>query len=180
MDSGIGTQFTQVSSYTDNSLLHTISTGLVSGRIYTFKYRSQNVVGYSDFSPQVLYAVSTPPSKPAAPTKDMALSTLTSIYVRWSESSPTQVPILGYKLYMSEGTSEYQLIYSENKNPLIREFNVTNLTTGSFYQFKVAAINFNGDSQLSEPLQKYSCKLPEQPLSPSRISGTRTLLKLRW
>jgi hypothetical protein len=117
----------------DQSLSHTISTGLVSGRIYTFKYRSENIVGYSDFSTEVRLAISTPPAKPATPTKSMSQSTLTSIYVLWSESPATQVPILGYKLYMSKGTSEYELIYSQNQNPLVRYFNVTGLTTGVFY-----------------------------------------------
>ena len=53
-----------------------------------------------------------PPQKPLAPTKEMTLSTLKSIYVKWAESLPTEVAILGYKLYISEGTSEYKLIYS--------------------------------------------------------------------
>ena len=50
MDNGFGTTFTKVLSYFDNSMLFTISSGLVSGRIYTFKYRSQNIIGFSDFS----------------------------------------------------------------------------------------------------------------------------------
>jgi len=58
---------------------------------------------------------------------------MTSIYVKWAESLPTEVPILGYKLYMSEGTSEYKLIYANIYNSLIREYNVTNLTTGLLY-----------------------------------------------
>jgi hypothetical protein len=49
----------------------------------------------------------------------MDLSTETSIFVEWSESTATEVPILGYKLYMSQGTSEFTLIYSE-LNPLVR------------------------------------------------------------
>ena len=130
MDDGYGTEFTQVSGYVDDSASHTISSGLVSGRIYTFKYRSKNSVGYSDFSVEKRYAVSMPPEKPATPTKDMARSTTTSIYVLWSEQPATAVPILGYKLYMSAGTSEYSLIYSNAQNPLIREFNATGLVTG--------------------------------------------------
>ena len=61
---------------------------------------------------------------------------------------------------MSAGTSEFELIYNEGQNPLIREFNATGLKVGIMYQFKVAAINFNGDSQLSDALTKYSCQLP--------------------
>lgn len=133
MDAGFGTEFSQVLGYVDDSLTHTISSGLVSGQIYTFKYRSRNVVGYSDFSIEKRYAISVPPAKPLAPTKLMSASTLTSIYVEWSESPATQVPILGYKLYMSAGTSEYELIYSEQQNPLIREFNATGLKTGVLY-----------------------------------------------
>jgi hypothetical protein len=64
-----------VTSYTDDAMSHTISTGLVSGRIYTFKFRSANIVGYSDFSIEKRYAVSLPPSKPLAPTKNMSKST---------------------------------------------------------------------------------------------------------
>lgn len=83
----------------------TISSGLTSGRIYTFKFRSINSVGPSPFSTEKRCAIATPPLKPNTPTKDMTLSTLTSIYVRWTLSNATEVPILGYKLYMSQGTS---------------------------------------------------------------------------
>lgn len=110
-DSGYGTAFLKVDSYTDNSLAHTVSQGLVAGEIYTFKYRSQNIIGYSDFSVEVRLAVTLPPTKPDVPTKIGSLSTETSIYVEWAESAPTQTPILGYKLYMSAGTSEYEIIY---------------------------------------------------------------------
>jgi hypothetical protein len=114
-------------------MTHDILSGLTSGRIYTFKTRSRNDIGYSDFSIEKRYAVSLPPSKPSTPTKSMALSTETSIYVEWDESPATQVPILGYKLYISASTSEYELIYEELQNPLIREFNATGLTTGEVY-----------------------------------------------
>jgi hypothetical protein len=56
----------------------------------------------------------------------MDFSTESSIFVEWSESMPTEVPILGYKLFMSAGTEEYELIY-EAQNPLIRYYNTTGL-----------------------------------------------------
>jgi len=83
MDNGYGTPFTKVVGYTDNSMTYTISSGLVAGRIYTFKYRCQNSVDYSEFSTEARFAVAMPPNKPNAPTKDMSLSTETSIYIRW-------------------------------------------------------------------------------------------------
>jgi hypothetical protein len=41
-------------------------------------------------------------------------------------------------------------------------------------------VNFNGDSEMSDALIKYSCVLPSQPEVPYRVSGTRTELTLRW
>ena len=67
------------------------------------------------------------------PTKIMGKSTRESIYIEWAESLPSATPILGYKLCMSEGTSEYEAIYTEKENPLIREFNATGLKTGVLY-----------------------------------------------
>lgn len=79
------------------------------------------------------FAASAPPVKPATPTKNMSKSTRTSIFVEWAESVPSAAPILGYHLYMSEGTSEYKEIYSDSQNPLVRFYNATNLTTGLLY-----------------------------------------------
>ena len=88
--------------------------GIVSGVTYTFRVRARNVVDYSEFSNEVRYVISSPPDKPVAPTKDYILSTKTSLVIRWSESAATQTPIIGYKLYMSEATSEYEPIYSNS------------------------------------------------------------------
>jgi len=92
-----GSSFSKVVGYADNSMETTI-TGLISGATYTFKFRSFNVVGFSEFSEQVRYAIASPPAKPATPTKDMQMSTKTSIYIKWSESQATEIPILGYKI----------------------------------------------------------------------------------
>jgi hypothetical protein len=160
-------------------MTHTVST-LTSGTIYSFKFRAKNNVGHSEFSVARRFAASAPPVKPDMPTKNMGKSTQKSIFVEWAESLPSAAPILGYKLYMSAGTSEYEVIYSSLENPLVRQFDVQNLDTGVLYQFKVAAINFNGDSEMSDALTKYSCLLPGTPEVPYRVSGTRTELTLRW
>jgi len=60
----------------------------------------------------------------------MGLSSETSIFVEWDAAGQTEVPILGYKLYISvNATGEYTLLYS-NQNPLLRHYNATNLVTG--------------------------------------------------
>ena len=92
----------------------------------------------------------------------------------------TQVPILGYKLYLSAGTSQYTMIYNNTRNPLITEFEIEGLVTGQVYQITVVAVNFNGDSQMSDPLVRYSCVIPESPKPPVRVNGDRTDLTLSW
>lgn len=62
MDDGLyQSASSKVDSYSDNSITHTISSGLVTGRIYTFKYRCYNDVGFSDFSIERRYAITAPP-----------------------------------------------------------------------------------------------------------------------
>jgi len=53
-------------------MTHTLTTlldGIIAGRVYTFKYRAVNVIGSSDFSAEVRYAIAAPPAKPATPTR---------------------------------------------------------------------------------------------------------------
>lgn len=184
MDQGVqGTEFLKVDSYSDNGRQHTLTTdtdGIVSGTTYTFKYRSANIIGDSVFSNEVRYAISSPPAKPNTPTKDYDRSGRTFMMIQWSESAATEIPIIGYTLYMSKGTGEYEMIYEDAQNALQREFEVKGLETGQLYQFKVAAINFNGKSVLSDALEVYSCDFPGQPDKPYRVTGTKEAITLGW
>lgn len=65
-------------------------------------------------------------------------------------------------------------------NPLKKSFLVENLTIGEQYQFKVSAVNFNGESTSSDPLIVYSCIAPASPNAPFRIDGTATTITLQW
>jgi hypothetical protein len=79
---------------------------------------------------------------------------------------------------MSSGTGVYTMIYDGVLNPLQRQITAKNLTTGTQYQFKVSAVNFNGESVLSDPLSTYSCIPSSQPKKPVRIDGTTTSILL--
>lgn len=67
-------------------LTHTVTfalDGIVTGKIYSFKFRGQNNKGYSDFSGSVSIAAVGPPDKPATPTVDYSLSTRNQLYIKW-------------------------------------------------------------------------------------------------
>ncbi len=93
---------------------------------------------------------------------------------------PTEIPIQGYRLYMSSGTGVYTMVYNGELNPLQRQITVKNLTTGQQYQFKVSAVNFNGESVLSDALSTFACIAPSQPKKPERKDGTKTSIHLVW
>jgi titin len=57
------------------------------------------------------------------------------------------------------------------------------LTPGDHYDFKVSAINFNGEGpQSTVPLSTYSCTAPVGVLAPTRVasSSTATTTALSW
>jgi hypothetical protein len=57
---------------------------------------------------------------------------------------------------------------------------VDDLTTGTFYRFKVSAYNFNGEGEMSDALETYACIAPSKMLSPTRVSSTVSSLTLEW
>jgi hypothetical protein len=72
----------QVTSYTSNSLTHTLTTttdSLVTGTIYSFRFRAVNAIGNSEYSDTVRYAVVDPPAAPALPTVMQAQTSTTQI-----------------------------------------------------------------------------------------------------
>ncbi len=72
------------------------------------------------------------------------------------------------------------MIYDGVLNPLQRQITAKNLTTGTQYQFKVSAVNFNGESVLSDALATYACVAPIQPKKPFRVDGTTTSILIQW
>lgn len=75
------------------------------------------------------------------------------------------------------------MVYDGTGYPDVQSTIITNLTTGSYYEFKVSAINFNGEgAQSTIPLKTYSCLAPSGVSSPVRIDSltTNTAVTLRW
>lgn len=54
---------------------------LVTGQIYRVRMRAKNAIGWGDYSPDLVSAVTGPPLTPSAPTIDHNLSTKTSIAI---------------------------------------------------------------------------------------------------
>lgn len=176
--------FSQVAGYTDNAMGYTLTVaadGLVAGTTYAFKLGAVNSKGQGALSDDILVAVAANIAKPSTPTRNLPLTTKTSIYIEWAESSATEVLVQGYMLYMSDNkTGDFQLAYNGSRNALQRHFEAKGLETGALYQFKVSAINHNGESELSDALLVHACVSPDPPPLLQRLTGDATSITLGW
>jgi hypothetical protein len=104
------------------------------------------------------------PAIPATPTRISSSSTKTYIGIDWSTVADGTSPggtIIGYKLYMATGLAgSYNLVYDGTNFPIITSKIITGLTTGEVYRFKVSAINYNGEGDLSNEFLTYACTEP--------------------
>ena len=78
--------FAKVSGYSNSLMSYTLTSttdGIVLGTLYAFKFRAENIKGYSEFSRELLIAAASPISTPAAPIRRMDLSTKTSLWIEW-------------------------------------------------------------------------------------------------
>jgi len=105
--------------------------GIASGSSYAFRTVAVNSKGSSPPSLELVVAAAQPVAKPAAPTRNLALSNRTALFIEWAESAATEIAVEGYLLYMSEGLhGDFRLAYNGSSNPLQRHFIASNLTIG--------------------------------------------------
>lgn len=89
-----------MAGYTNNALSYTVSAssdGLVAGNTYAFRLRATNSLssgtGTSEASEELILAAAQPIAQPAAPTRTLATSTRTALFIEWAESVATQIPV---------------------------------------------------------------------------------------
>ena len=181
---GVSNTYTLVKTLTVQDTQITLDKTLYSltpGSIYKFKYQAVNNFGASDFSDEVEAAVSSFPGKPAAPTKVAAESGYYYITLSWLKSADTDLPVIGYNLYMDDGYGgDFTLIYNGQNYPNVLKYTQTGLTTGLKYNFKVAALNFNGEGDQSDAAPFIVCIAPTGFSSPALSSVSQTSMTLAW
>lgn len=100
------------------------------------------------------------------PVKENALSSLTSIHLNWNVVSDTQINVLGYQVYMDAGSNgHYTMVFNGKNKPGVRSYTAQNLQQARAYNFKIAAVNFNGVGPFSQAVTYFSC-LPPQIIQP--------------
>jgi hypothetical protein len=135
---------------------------IVTGLIYTLRFKALNSKGYSEYSELLSVAAIDPPAKASTPVHDFSLSTRTSIYVSWQLNPEDSVT--GYLLFMDDGIGgDLEVVYDTvGYNEHINSFIATNLTASHQYKFRLQAYNYNtlAPGELSDILWVIACGAP--------------------
>jgi len=102
----LNTVFTPVASYTGSGLTHTLSVPgdlPTVGKIYSFKFRAGNAIGYSEFSDLLRVGLDDTVLAPASLTANVAATGPNYISIQWSAVPDANLPTLGYTVEMLIG-----------------------------------------------------------------------------
>jgi len=150
-----------------------IVTQINRGYTYRLKYRAQNIIGWSDYSPVSYIQAATAPKAPSPISLVSTTSTTITISIGACFDNGGSA-IQSYSLYRDDGTttSNFVSVITELQYGL---FTATGLTPGRLYFFKTTATNSIGESEFSTEDSFYAADAPSQPAPPTRGSlSTRT------
>lgn len=168
------------------ALTHTISTGLVKGQNYTFRYRAVNQVGGGPWSDEITVKAAGLPSAPQKPELMASTSTTVTLYLNHSDVDNGGAQITGYKLLRDAGGSP---VGSGAINTVVTDYDgmseqvtVTGLTAGLVYRFQHYSVNVYGDSPGSGILSAAASSLPSAPGAPQAdwTRSTKQAIMLQW
>jgi hypothetical protein len=183
MDEGsLSSEFSKLSTYVYATHLFTFKVDRVAnlmtkGLNYRFKFRSENVIGFSQFSDSTRVALGPLPDKPASPYRAILGNSPTSIGVDWVAIPLQTLEVLQYRLYMDDGNG---VIFKKIYQGINFNFVALNLTSGIAYSFKISAVNFNGEGVMSDPAVITSCIVPSGVMAPKLVISTYNSVSLRW
>lgn len=146
-------------------------------KLYRFRYRSKNEVGYSDYSDTLRIGLGPLPSAPNAPTRAVDGNSESSIALEWDELTGETLDVIDYMVYMDDGQG---VIFTKVYDGRCASAIIENLTPGVEYSFYITATNFNGEGAVSNTVSFKSCVKPLQVSAPVLISTTETTITLRW
>jgi titin len=172
MDDGLGGVFVEVFCSTHETSY--LTTDVVRGRNYRFRYRVRNAAGWSDYSETSYITPSTQPEAPPQP--QFSSGSDTQIVLLFEESPDDNgVPIEKYQLEIDAGddlTSSFSVVsgYAGLTMSYTLDSVVDSLgAPGTLYRVRLAAINENSImSDYSEVLLVALGSLPSKPSAPTK------------
>lgn len=143
--------------------------GLVIGRIYTFRFRSRNQVGWSVWSDFLRVGFGNQVLAPQNLVANLELGTATSITLEWAMVTDADLVTDGYALEMLLDDDTWSEVFRAETDPNALTATVYGLTTSKLYFFRVFALDFNGMSEPSSTYQIHACGLPRYFNAPTYV-----------
>jgi hypothetical protein len=100
---------------------------LVEGQTYSFKFRSSNSIGFSQFTELLRVSLSDEVSAPQNLKANLALTTANSITLVWDRVADAQIATQGYLLEMLQEDDTWALVFDGSSNPDALSATVFNL-----------------------------------------------------
>ena len=149
---------------------------LTPGSSYRYRVRAVLGTSYSSYSNEV--GLSTPSTETISPPMGLTTSvkSSTSVVLNWSDTSGNED---GFKVEKSTDGVNFGQVLVTPANSQTAE--VTGLTAGTLYAFRVRAFNTTGDSPFSNIVTARTLKIA--PLAPTVLTGTGQAdggIRLTW
>jgi hypothetical protein len=122
-------------------------------------------------------------AKVADPPTDFSLisSSATTINFGWTPAYNGGTPITHYKIFWDAGSGSGVFTQLAFTNSPTSSFLVNNgLTSGTFYNFKVVAVNVVGDSVQSNAVKYIAASVPSVPGKPYSTSTSTSSIGIAW
>lgn len=120
------------------------------------------------------------PTPPTNPT--LVYSTTSTITFEWYEPEDDGgSPIIDYQIYWNAGivNGPFVLLQNTTLNMNIY-YQQSNLTAGTYYTYKIRAINYIGLSPYSSSIVIVAASVPQQPGNLVRVTSTSTTVTFSW
>jgi len=174
MDDGKGGDFVSLIGYDENylKLSYIVEGNVIKGKLYRFRYRTKNSVGWSLFSDTGFIQAANVPNKPPVPM--YVSSTTTSITMNFQQTDDSGgTPVIRYKVYRDAGddfTSSYveMTSYDGQSSQFTATVAADNLVTGKIYRFVYVAANSLGNSAYSNEMIAGIGAAPAKPNAPKK------------
>nr|XP_006823014.1 PREDICTED: titin-like [Saccoglossus kowalevskii] len=161
-------------------------TDLMEGTEYLFRVAAENKAGMGPFSEPSDKRLAKPPYDVPGPPGKPKISdvTATSMHLKWSvPDTDGDSKIINYVIERKEKFSSRWIRVTKD-NISDTEYQVTHLTEGTEYEFRVAAENKAGVGKFSEPSEARVAKppydKPDAPEKPSVSGVTEKSITLTW
>lgn len=191
-DDGLNGPFTSLVGLSSPYLMqlltvaHSPETPIVRSRVYKYRYRARNCVGWGPLSEELHVLAADAPAAPPSPAVSSTSATQITLLLYPTTDNGGAI-VTDYTLHRNDGAEGSTLVPIASYSYASHGFQHTvalaseGMTAGLYYQFVYRAVNVQGVSTDSAVVTFPIADAPSQPVSgPSLEASTKTSITVSW